>query len=313
MSYTTTALLTGVRRRGAFPDSAFTSSDILSEADHAMRTEVLPTILAARSDYFVTEKSIALVDGQTEYRLPERAILSTARDVYLRDGQGRSISLPQLSPTYGREWEGSDWGTPIGYYLRGEKLVLAGAIQAQGTSVIISYERRPGLLVATSDCVPIVSVDTANVQATGAQTRVYVTGAATLWRTELVDVVQGRPGFDWLAASAISVGASASAIAGFLEFSEAMPAVSAGDWICPATKSCVVQLPAECNDLLVSATTLKLLEADGDAAASAIARDNVERARMALETVMQPRHRHRGPALVNRWSPLRSKRMGWYR
>lgn len=270
-----------------------------------MRTEVLPTVLSARSDYFVTQAVIPLVDGQTEYRLPQRSILSTARDVYLRDGQGRSQSLPQLGPTFGREWEGSDWGTPQGYFLRGEKLVLSGAIQsAQALSLIISYERRPGLLVATSECARVTAVSGAAYTCAN-----VVTG----WSTSTnLDAVQALPGFDTLSAS-ISATTVVTGTSGTLAFASAVTDMVVGDWFCPATKSCVVQLPAECNDLLVSATTLKLLEADGDAAAAMLAREQVERARAALELVMQPRHRNRGPTLVNRWSTLRSKRMGWYR
>lgn len=316
MGYTSDELVTDVRELGAFPDSSHTAARILRQADMAMQTDVSPTVLSARSDYWITTTEIPLVDGTVEYRLPRRAVASTARDVYLRDSQGRSHNLPHLGPFWGRQFEGNTWGVLPGYFLRGEKLVLSGALQSsQALSIVISYERRPSRLVSTSLCEQITSFDDSNLQKPTAQRRLVFGGSlptTSSWENAPLDLVQNDPQLDVVGVSLVPVSTGASLMAGFIEFDDPLEGLNVGDWMCLAGESCVVQVPPEAYPMLVQATVLRLLEADGDQEAAMLARQQLEIQRVRLETLLTPRHRNGSRRLVARSSPLRSKRWGWF-
>lgn len=307
-SYNTTDLVADIRRRGSIPDSAYTAAEILREADQAMLLEVVPTVVAVKQDYWTTTVTIPLVDGQTTYRLPERAIASTQRDVYLTDSEGRTFDLPELSPIRGRNFRNASFyslGGTSGYYLRGETLVLATDfnVSAGEASIVVAYERRPGSLVATTAAAKITAV-------TGAH---FVCANVPAWTTATkLDLVQSRPGLDVLVASTTATTVT-TATGGGLTFSATISSASVGDFWCEATRSCVVQAPDICYPVLVASTLCRLMESEGDMQAAALARDNAERAKAAATATMSPRGRGNGRKVVNRFSPLRGRwRRGSY-
>jgi len=89
MSYTSENLLLSIKLRGQLPDTTnnlnpHSDSNILKSATEVLHTMVMPLIMSAREQFYVTSKEITLTPGTNRYEIPSRAAGQVVRDVYLK-------------------------------------------------------------------------------------------------------------------------------------------------------------------------------------------------------------------------------------
>jgi hypothetical protein len=179
------------------------------------------------------------------------------------DGDGKHVELAESNVTdlNGVDTVGNN-GNPVRYQMRGNSIVLLPTPDASNfVTLRLWYFRRPNQLVGTSAVLTSTTL-TGLVTFNG-------TKPSTITTSTPVDVVQGSPPYDSLGDS-LTPSAVAS---GYVTFSANVTGAVAGDYVCLAGQSPVIQLPDEFYNLLCLRTARSLLPANGDPAVAA----NVQR------------------------------------
>jgi hypothetical protein len=265
MDYTTTALLSAIRRKGSIPDTSAAGSadaDVLSEATQVLWKAVCPLLLRVRENYLLEVKDYAITSGQSAYRIPPRALGGKLREVSIVDGSGNVRNLPEVD-----EEDLSDFGpsgTPSAFLVRGNSVVLLPAPDATTGTLRLRYARRPNQLVLPAAVGVISSISGGNITLAG-------TVPGTFTAAARYDIIRATPGFEWVAIDLTPTGAPSGTAIGFTASdlpSDFTTANYKGDYVCLAEDSPVAQVPPELHALLAQWTAAALLENDGDATAS---------------------------------------------
>ena len=96
----TTSFLAAVDRAITVPNyqPRFSQTDILALANEEQSSMIVPMIVALREEFFVFREEIAVNAGDTGFRIPERAIGRTLREIqYNNTGGGMVYDLPRIS------------------------------------------------------------------------------------------------------------------------------------------------------------------------------------------------------------------------
>ena len=159
-------LLTQVRRLSYAPTAKSlggADSDILALATFEMHAELVPKLRAINEEYFVVSKGvfpdIVMVSGTDTYAIPTRAVAGTLRDVWVVQSSGALQRLPRLEPSQVPiigAINPSQTGTPIGFYLQGNNVVLFPAPGSGAGSLRLMHEQRPSDIVGVA-AVAVVS------------------------------------------------------------------------------------------------------------------------------------------------------------
>lgn len=264
-SYTTDDLVTNVKRRSSFPafQNTFPPSDVIAMANDEMQDTLVPKIKSVREEYFVTKQDIA-INSTGIYPMPASTVAETLRYVWIVDPGGNVRGVPRLEPERLTQFTylGTGYVGSAGFYLEGNNVILVPA-GGSGSSVRLGFEKRPNDLIVTSSCAQITSIGIDGITGgtslafSGSLPSTFTVGAG-------VDVIGSVQPFATVTENAIMATAAAGAV-GF-----ALPALSGpavGQWVCPNTQSCVIQLPAMAFSLLCQLTAMKISEAQTDSEA----------------------------------------------
>lgn len=301
MAWTTTELVAQIRRDAHLDDNEpdWTATAILAVADEVARRHVLKALLAAREDFLVTYKDFAVTSGQSNYRIPPRALYGNVRDVTYIDSAGRGYNVPQLL-LEDIDIYSSATTHPInfaGFTLQGENVVLLPPPNVTTGTLRMRYFRRPGNLVPTTSAYQITGVSVA--------TATITIGTHTFSTGNTVDLIQANPGFDVLNQDL----AIASTTGTQLIFSSISNELQVGDWVCVAGSTPIPQLPAEMHNVLGLGTAAHILRSVGDTRADQVDMEF----KLALQTALEgltPRSVGESRYAFNRQSPMR---WGWSR
>lgn len=289
--YLASTLLDSMRDTGLLPtsDESFTSARLLAVMNAEQRLYLARLLLSAREEYQVAHASLPLVEGQTRYRIPSRAIGAKLKLVSLIDGNGDVIPLGLATP----ERALKHGGPGVGYYLEGNSVVLTGALTG---SLRLSYFRRMGRIVEASEVGEIESLDAT------AGTVTLVSKPSAFTEAKSYDFVQGSPHFDTLA-----VEQSATIASNVLAFAEGLPeGLAVGDYVALAGETPVCQAPLELHGVLVQRAVVKVLQAKGDPKARDAA-DDLQQMRDDALSLITPRVEAAPVVIVNHFGP------GWGR
>lgn len=249
MSQTTTEIIEAIKLKGSFPTSnvLFSTADFLSLINDEMNMTVVPLITKLNGEYFLTYKDYILTANKTNYRIPSRAVGSSLRDVQLIENSN-TISLNRLQE------EDKELGSVLGYFLRGNEIILQPIPTSANATLRLVYYRRASKLVSTSRCAEITDIDTDNNSIT-------VSGLpSNITLSTLVDFVQAESPYDVL-----SQDKTVSSISGTtIFFSELPEDLVIGDYLCKAGESCVANIPEDLIPILVQATLVACLSSKKD-------------------------------------------------
>lgn len=299
MAKTADRLLDGVKRRAIVPSSQplFNDTDLLALADDVTEELMVPLLKAAREEFFVTTSTITVVTGQRVYDIPYRAVGRGLREIKLSDGS-YVRNLPKIALEDEQMYSNAGQTTPMGFYFRGDKLVLIPTPNNASMSIEVWYELAPSKLVKV-DQAAVVTAITATTVTVSVAPDTITTGT-------VVDFVQARSGNSTLAMDKTVTNVTGTTYTFAVD--DIPTTLAVGDYVSVAETSPVIQLPNECYPLLETATTRRAMAALGDfEGASVLQRDEDEEAKR-LKSLIEPRVEGEGTIIINRRGLLRGTR-----
>jgi len=308
------ALVQSVQNRIMMPlsENTLTEGRIIELLDEEMRSTVIPLILAAQEEFYVQNYDQTLVAGTYSYFIPKRAAFATWRDVVLVDSAGNEINMTELAPEYVKITYPVGNMPPLytyGFILQNDHIIIwppNTTIPVQNT-LRMKIKRRPNHLTSVANCGQVTGVNSGASQVT-----LGGNGDTTWTASTTFDVIPNSPQFtslgDDLTISAIN---QVTPTATVLTFNSYPTGVAVGDWVCPATLSCVPQIPYDIFPLLAQRGVIKCLEALGDNQNLQVAERRYQDMAVDFARTVSPRIQGTPKKIVNRtagfsWSYNRS-------
>lgn len=297
------SLVMSVQRRILMPfsENTLTSDKIIELVDEEMRSTVVPLVLAAKEEFYVQNYDQALVAGTYNYVIPERAAFATWRDIVLVDPMGNEVAMTELPPEYVKITYPVGNLPPMytyGFVMNNDQITL----WPPNSTVPVNYtlrmkiKRRPNHLTSVDNCGQVTVVAPGSSQVT------LDSNGDTTWTTaQTFDAIPNSPQFtslgDDLTISAINQVTPAATV---LTFDDYPTGIAVGDWVCPATMSCVPQIPYDMFPLLAQRGVIKCLEALGDNQNLQVAERRYQDMAADFARTVSPRIEGARKALVNR-------------
>jgi hypothetical protein len=307
------SLLTGIKRRILVPASqvTLTDEDMLAFADSVMKDDIVPLCIAARQNYYVYKRLVATAEGVKTYRIPERAVGRTLRDLkFSSDGSGEAQTIVNLVEiALEDEHIYAESGPPEAYYFLGDKIILRPTPNDDEGALVQFYEEMPAKLIKSSKAGRVTAVNAPTV--TIAANPLASTGF-TLATSLVVDIFEGISGHSTLAAQVAISDLSGLDVtfdaADFPYNEDGTSAVSIGDYIALSGYSPVIQTMDEAFPKLETLASKRVLVALGDTEGLANLEKDEVLQDIALKKLLEPRNRGETKKIVNRNGLLRGAR-----
>jgi hypothetical protein len=256
-------------------DPDFTDADITAMLNEQVGPYLSDLVRPFSQQYAINTFDQALVAGQSDYLIPERAINGTVEAMGIIDPTGRvpgyRLVLYDLADSILLQSIASSV-VPVAYSAVGNFIRLYPTPTAQNTSLQntlrLQYMQRASELVDPSFCATLSGALT-NVTSTSYRVTT-ATVPAGLTTGVKVELVAARPGFATLGASGVISGTGV----GTIDITGTAPvapyAPQAGDFLCPFDQAPVItNTPIEFQECLLQWVGLKMMEAKGDETAMA--------------------------------------------
>lgn len=301
------ALVASVYRGILSPNSqnALQDEDIIAFLDQEMRTTIVPLVLAAQEEFWVTNYDQPVLQNVYNYTIPSRAAFATWRDVVFVDPNNNEINMSMLSPEYIKLTYPAGGNPPLyvfGFILQNDQIILYPNTAGTPTQyqLRMKIKRRPNNLTATANCGQVVSFNTGTNVVTLANVDSTWTAATTF------DIIPNSPQF-----TSRQDDATITMIAGNNITLTAFPTnpqtgaitLQVGDWFCPSMMSCVPQVPYDMFPLLTQRGIIRALEALGDTQNLTVAERRYQDMAADFARTVSPRIDGTPKKIVNRNTP----------
>lgn len=248
--YTTDLLLASIERQSFSPanQSTFTSADMLSLADETTVTSILPAILGAREEYYISTQDFTITTGQSNYAINQRSVGLTVRMIQLIDSSGNIYELPRIAPEKLSLFSGAS-STPVGYYLQANDIVIFPTPTTTLNTLRVFFPLRPGNLVSTTAIGVVSAIDSV-------LNTVTLTTIPSTWITgNSFDFISQASGHSYIAIDQVSSLVSGSVIS----LSSIPSRLTVGDYISIAGQSALVQMPPDFCPILAQFVASEML------------------------------------------------------
>lgn len=245
-----------VYRNTALPNSQITyqTADIVAFLNEEQQTTISALVQSIRESYWIQYHDVVINPNVTSYIVPQRTIMGGLQDIVLVDASGNEIEIAQLSPEQQKVAPFYSF-VPIssmrGMYARDDTFNIYPITFPYPSGFIIrfKYPRRPSILVESSFCAQVLTVNYATKVVTVAAVPSGWTQGSTI-----IDIINNVPQF-----TSLSDDNLITTIAGTSITLTALPTtVVAGQWLCPMGTTCVPQIPLELYPLLINAGCLRV-------------------------------------------------------
>lgn len=259
---TSTTLIESVKRRAMIPENqvTFDDDDFLAFANEEISLGLLPSILRLHEDYLMFTETVALVDSQSEYTIPHRAIGNKLRDVQYEDTNGNISEMTRIGVQDSPEYIGPYTDNRIhAFYVQNNKIVLRPEVTGTlSGNLLMIYYKRPNELVTADKVATITAIDTG----TGVIT---VDQIPTAFTTSIqYDMIQAKSPFVSLGISLTASAVDSTAKTITFTASDLSSDLAVGDYINVECESFVPQIPADLHVVLAHRVAARCLEALGD-------------------------------------------------
>lgn len=266
MFFLTEDLLTSVKKRSLVPmsDKTFADADLIRFANEEMQTFLVPDVLKQREDFFLRTKDVTIVSGVNHYQVPERAIGNGIKDLWFINANASvTRALPRLEAR-DSTLTASTSNEPVGYYFRGDEIVLVPTPASAVGTLRFLYFARPSKLVSTNTCSKVTAVSSSG----GATTFTVDTDLSGSFSVgSIIDIVNAQSPFVLLGENISITGITTSTISvATSDVSDESGNVIAGlgDYFCTPQCSNVPMIPQELHPVLSAMVTKRCLAALGD-------------------------------------------------
>ena len=226
----------------------FSEAELLALGDEAIKTHILPNILAVREEYFVSYKDTAIVANQAAYDIHARSAGMMVRELQIVDSNGVVVSdLTRIEPEQVTNYGA---GAVSGFYLRGDQIILDRPSSSASNSLRQLFFLRPGDMVLVADAAVIASIDT------GANS-VTVSTIPSSWATgDIFDFVKkdGAHGYRDIDYTSTLIASTT------ITFSSLPDDLAVGDYLSLQGTSPLVQMPPDYRPVLAQLIAADVLE-----------------------------------------------------
>lgn len=241
VDYTTTRLISSIKRRITLPDAQnlYSDDDLIEFMGDELSSTIVPLIHSVQQEYWVYVSDVTLVQNQTNYKIPIRGCANGLRLVTMLDVSGNEIAYPLLRP----EMTASayNWLSPYststlyGFYMQDDHIVMFpnSVVTNPVNRIRFRFERQPNQLCLTTAAARITAINGSVIT---------VDNIPTDWTTSLqFDLINGAIAFqskgDDLAVTNIDT------LTLEITVTDLPTDVAVGDWFCAAGTSPVPQIP----------------------------------------------------------------------
>jgi hypothetical protein len=298
----TTAFLAAVDRAITVPNyqPRFSQSDILALANEEQQSLVVPMIVALREEFFVFRDTLSITAGDYGFRIPERAIGRTLREIQYRNQTGGTLvyDLPRIAIEDSYRFTNLGTGTPNGFMIEGDTIRLLPTPSSDG-EVILYTLRKPNSLVLNSR--------TAVVTAVGTNTITLSKVPANLTIGSKIDVTDNKPSYPLVQKdlTITNITGLVITVSGFT--GTALSGVDVDDVVSTALETSIVQLPDEAAVVLIHATAVRVLEALSIPDQMKMAEEKLQQKIRACREILSPRVEGSVPKVIQRDGLLRGR------
>lgn len=256
-------IIASVKRRAMIPgsQSTFTDADFLAFGDEEMSLGLVPSVLRIHEDYLLWAVDVPMVNSQSSYIIPYRAIGNKLREVSFKDNNNNIIEMTRISVEQLPDYNGrsSTSNRIYAYYIQNNKIVLVPTIATGVTgSIRFTYYLKPNKLVKLNRVAVIQSIDrnTGDVVVGSIPSEFAITKKIDLISTKSPHATLN---FDILAANINN-------LTNTITFNLAdLPAdLEVGDHVCMAAETAIPQIPSDLHVVLAHRIAARCLEAMGD-------------------------------------------------
>jgi hypothetical protein len=224
------------------------TSDFLNFAN-LIQQNLASEILAAREEFLLYQDSVTVTANTANIRIPYRALNGVVRHLWFQD----TASPANIYRLWAREIENiedyspSTTGTPDGFYVLGNSIVLLPSPSISGT-LQIAYPFRPNQLVDSSTCTTVSTVT--NTTSTSLTVPNVPSNFVSGGTFDIIDNLSGNGVIYYDQVGFIS--------GTLMTFSNLLPNIATGMWVAQANQSPVPMLPEEAHPLLLESTIMRI-------------------------------------------------------
>ena len=289
MTVTSTEFLASVKRLITQPSNQklFVDTDFYAMGDRKLKDTIVPLLDSLNGEFFVRTATLAMVSGQSEYRLPARAYGRKLREVKIVNSAGYRFDFPKIEIEREQLYQIS--GVPFGFYFKGDRFAVVPAPNSTAYSIQYWYFLAPSKIVDTASAALITAISGNDVTVSTLPT--------TIVAGSIIDFIEGIQGN-----ACISLDKTIASVAGtVLTFTagDVPTDLAIGDYISLASYSPVLQIPDNAVPYLVTLTCMDVLQAlsdyEGYEALSKIA----DSQRRSLMSILEPRIEGEATRIVN--------------
>jgi len=298
----TTSFLAAVDRAITVPNyqPRFSNNDLLALANEEQQSMIVPMIVALREEFFVFRETLTINAGDPGFRIPERAIGRTLREIQYRNLAGGNLvyDLPRISIEDSFRFTNLGQGTPNGFMVEGDTIRLLPTPSSNGEAVLYTL-RKPSNLVQDSR--------TAKVTAVGTNTITLTKVPSNLTIGSKIDVTDNKPSYPlvYKDLTITNITGLVLTVSGFT--GTALSGVDVDDVVSTALETSIVQLPDEAAIVLIHATAVRVLEALSIPDQMKIAEEKLQQKMRACREILSPRVEGSVPKVIQRDGLLRGR------
>lgn len=298
----TTSFLAAVDRAITVPNyqPRFTNNDLLALANEEQQSMIVPMIVALREEFFVFRDVLSIAAGDYGFRIPERAIGRTLREIQYRNMAGGNLvyDLPRISIEDSYRFTNLGQGTPNGFTVEGDSIRLLPTPSSNGEVVLYTL-RKPSNLVQESRTAVVTSV--------GANTITVSKVPSNLTIGSKIDVTDNKPSYPlvYKDLTITNITGLVLTVSGFT--GAALSGVDVDDVVSTALETSIVQLPDEAAIVLIHATAVRVLEALSIPDQMQIAEEKLQQKIRACREILSPRVEGSVPKVIQRDGLLRGR------
>lgn len=305
-------LIASLKRRGSVPtrQNLFDEDDFLEFLTEEMQTELVPTVIKAREDFYLTYRDFQVVPitsvssagfGNEDFgllpfggtvpitfaTLLNRSIGTRIKDMHLITQSGEvtghipRITLDDISTFSG-------FG---GFYFQGNDIIFHPKNIFNQKYIRIYFYRLPNRLTQSQNCAKVQFINIAN------STITIDAIPNTDWVPNFsLDIIQGQQGYESVLDDVLITNVTGNV----LELSQISQKISPGDWVCPAGEACVAQMPVVAYPLLAQLGSAQFLESFGRTLEADKANIKYEKMKANFKDMLQPRSEMQKKKIVSR-------------
>lgn len=297
----TTAFLAAVDRAITVPNyqPRFSNNDLLALANEEQQSMIVPMVVSLREEFFVFREEIDINANDYGFRIPERAIGRTLREIQYQNDTGKLVyDLPRISIEDSYRFTNLGTGTPNGFMIEGDSIRLLPTPSSNGT-VILYTLRKPSHLVQNTRTANIVSFGTNTITLSKIPSN-FTIGSK-------IDITDCRPSYPLLYKDLeiTNITGLVITVTGFT--GATLAGLEANDVVSTAFETSLVQLPDEASIVLVHATAVRVLEALSIPDQMKIAEEKLQQKIRACREILSPRVEGSTPKVIQRDGLLRGR------